>query len=115
MAILLITQGPDAGRKYGLEGNVTVLGRQPDCTICLPAKAVSRQHAQIVKTPAGYQVEDLDSSNGTYHNGNRLAAHKRATLVDRDFFTLGPYTFSLRAFPTPASTEGSLIIREQVN
>ena len=42
MAILLITQGPDTGRTYPLDGDVTVLGRQADSTICLPAKAVTR-------------------------------------------------------------------------
>ncbi|HYV36281.1 MAG TPA: SpoIIE family protein phosphatase [Gemmataceae bacterium] len=115
MAVLLITQGPDAGREYSLDGDTTVLGRQPDCNICLLVKAVSRQHAQILKTPAGYQIEDLDSSNGTYLNGTRLTAHQRVAIGERDFVTIGPYTLSLRAMPTPASTEGNLIIREQVN
>src|SRR5262249_46596263 len=54
MGILITLQGPDAGRKYPLEGCATVLGRQADCTICLPAKAVSRQHAQIVREDDAY-------------------------------------------------------------
>jgi serine phosphatase RsbU (regulator of sigma subunit) len=115
MAILLIVQGPDAGRKYPLDGPVTILGRQVDCTICLPAKAVSRQHVQIVKTGDGYALEDLGSSNGTYLNGNRLDAHKRTPLTDRDAFEVGPYVFSLRPAPTPATTEPNLIIREKVS
>jgi phosphoserine phosphatase RsbU/P len=115
MAVLLITQGPDAGRKFALEGDVAVLGRHADCAICLPAKAVSRQHAQIVKTQGGFEVEDLRSSNGTFLNGNRLTAHNRVVVTERDTITVGPYLLGLRALPTPADSEASLVIREEVN
>jgi phosphoserine phosphatase RsbU/P len=115
MAVLLITQGPDAGRKFALEGDVSVLGRHTDCPICLTAKAVSRQHAQFVKTPGGFEVEDLHSSNGTFLNGNRLTAHNRVVVTERDTITIGPYTLGLRALPTPADTEANLIIREEVS
>jgi len=115
MAVLLITQGPDAGRKFALEGDLTVLGRQADCAICLASKAVSRQHAQIVKTLTGFQVEDLHSSNGTFLNGKQLAAHSRVAITDRDAIAIGPYTLGLRALPTPAATEANLVIREQIN
>jgi serine phosphatase RsbU (regulator of sigma subunit) len=117
MAILQIVRGPDAGRKYTLDGTeITILGRQADCTICLPAKAVSRQHAQIVHTPDGYQVEDLDSSNGTFVNGTRLTPHSRVLLSDNDNFEVGPYTFSLHAtLPQPPESTENLIIREQIN
>jgi serine phosphatase RsbU (regulator of sigma subunit) len=115
MVDLLITQGPDVGRKYRLDGGVTILGRQSDCTICLPAKAVSRQHAQIVQTGDGYHVEDLHSSNGSYLNGERLSPNRRVPLTDRDKFEIGPYTFSLRSGATPAATEGHVVIREQVS
>jgi phosphoserine phosphatase RsbU/P len=119
MVILQIVQGPDAGHQYTLDGAITILGRQADCTICLPAKAVSRQHAQIVQTPEGWHLEDLDSSNGTFVNGARLAARSRMPLTERDTFEIGPYTLSLHAPPapeTPASplTE-NLIIREKVS
>src|SRR5262249_46659077 len=63
MAILITLQGPDTGRKYALDSPTTILGRQADSQICLAAKAVSRQHAQIVKTNSSFYLEDLDSSN----------------------------------------------------
>jgi serine phosphatase RsbU (regulator of sigma subunit) len=115
MAILLIVQGPDAGRKYALDGPQAILGRQADCHVCLPAKAVSRQHAQIVSAPSGFEIEDLSSSNGTFLNGTRLAPRARVPLTERDMLEVGPYTLSLRPSPTPASTEPNLIIREKVN
>jgi two-component system cell cycle response regulator len=75
MAVLQIVQGPDAGRKHTLDGPITILGRQADCAVCLAAKAVSRQHAQIVQAGDGYQIEDLDSSNGTFVNGTHRTGH----------------------------------------
>jgi serine phosphatase RsbU (regulator of sigma subunit) len=115
MGILITLQGPDAGRKYPLEGNATVLGRQADCTICLPNKAVSRQHAQIVLTEGAYFLEDLDSSNGTFLNGARLSPRVRVPLADQDTFQIGPYLFGLRPPPVPAASEPSLVIREQLS
>jgi serine phosphatase RsbU (regulator of sigma subunit)/pSer/pThr/pTyr-binding forkhead associated (FHA) protein len=115
MAILLITQGPDIGRSYPLDGPLTVLGRQADCTVCLPAKAVSRQHAQLHQTTDGFVLEDLDSSNGTFVNGTRLTPRLRVPLTERDSFEVGPYTFGLRLAPTQVPTEPNLVIREKVN
>jgi serine phosphatase RsbU (regulator of sigma subunit) len=115
MAILITLQGPEAGRKYPLEGNSTVLGRQADSTICLPAKAVSRQHAQIVQDEGAWYLEDLDSSNGTFLNGTRLSPRVRVRLTDQDTFQVGPYLFGLRPPPVPSVSEPSLIIREQVS
>jgi sigma-B regulation protein RsbU (phosphoserine phosphatase) len=115
MAILLIMQGPDAGRKFPLEAPLTVLGRQADSAICLPAKAVSRQHAQIITSGETFQIEDLDSSNGTFLNGSRLSPNTPISFTERDTLEVGPYTFGLRPAPTPAVTEHNLIIREKVN
>jgi serine phosphatase RsbU (regulator of sigma subunit) len=115
MAVLQIVQGPDAGRRYNLDGPITILGRQADCTVCLAAKAVSRQHAQVLLTPEGYQVEDLDSSNGTFVNGNRLVPHARILLSENDTFEIGPYTLRLHSLPAPPPVTENLVIREKVN
>jgi serine phosphatase RsbU (regulator of sigma subunit)/pSer/pThr/pTyr-binding forkhead associated (FHA) protein len=114
MAILLVLQGPDIGRKYVLDGARTVLGRQFDSNICLAGKAISRHHAQILRDDTGYLVEDLDSSNGTLLNGQRLTPHIQVPLSERDQLQIGPYVLALRPDPTVASTEASLVIRQQV-
>jgi serine phosphatase RsbU (regulator of sigma subunit) len=113
MAILITLQGPDLGRKFPLEANPTVLGRQLDCHIVLDAKAVSRQHAQIRCEDGSFFVEDLRSSNGTYVNGTRITGG--VPLTEHDTLQVGPYLFALRTAPTPASTEANLVIREQVS
>ncbi|HTL34346.1 MAG TPA: FHA domain-containing protein [Kofleriaceae bacterium] len=42
-----------------------VLGRDALCDVALRAGGVSRQHAEIDRTPDGFQLRDLDSRNGT--------------------------------------------------
>lgn len=115
MAILLVLQGPEAGKKYPLEEPNTLIGRQFDSAICLTGKQVSRHHAQVVVRDAGYFVEDLESSNGTYVNGKRIPPHVPTPLSERDTLQIGPYLFGLRPAPTVASTEPSLVVRDQVN
>src|SRR5439155_1582359 len=58
---------------------VARLGRSPDCTV-VPAGGgaqlgvVSAFHAELRHGPAGWQLNDLGSRNGTFLNGRRLAA-----------------------------------------
>jgi serine phosphatase RsbU (regulator of sigma subunit)/pSer/pThr/pTyr-binding forkhead associated (FHA) protein len=115
MTLLVTLQGPDPGQKFALDLPCAVLGRQVDSNICLQAKAVSRQHAQILHREDAYYVEDLDSSNGTFVNGKRLAPRTPVRLTERDTLQIGPYVLALRATPTVATTEPNLVIREQVN
>ena len=50
-----------------------VLGRDPLCDLALRAGGVSRQHAEIERTDAGFALRDLDSRNGTSLAGMPLA------------------------------------------
>jgi hypothetical protein len=118
MALLITLQGPDAGRKYPLAGDSTVLGRQYDSHICLTGKAISRQHAQILCRDTAFFIEDLDSSNGTFLNGLRLAAHVPTPMSHRDTLQIGTYVFALRLDDglgqfTP--TESNVVVREKVS
>jgi serine phosphatase RsbU (regulator of sigma subunit) len=113
--MLVTLQGPDPGQRFGLDSPCAVLGRQADSSICLPAKAVSRQHAQILNREDGFYIEDLGSSNGTYVNGKRLGPHSPCRLTERDTLQIGPYVMALRPAPTVTPTEPSLVIREQVS
>lgn len=59
------------GRSYPLGGVVTV-GRAPDSTLRLDESGISRQHARLLPTDDGLQIEDLGSTNGTFVNGRRV-------------------------------------------
>lgn len=45
-----------------------LLGRNPECLIVLASERVSREHAVVRRTPAGIEIEDLQSRNGTWVN-----------------------------------------------
>ncbi|NPV58891.1 MAG: FHA domain-containing protein [Actinobacteria bacterium] len=49
-----------------------VIGRAPECSICVEDEFASNQHARVYRTEEGYYVEDLGSTNGTYVNGRRI-------------------------------------------
>lgn len=63
-----------AGRRWELREPVVTIGRDAERQICLPHHSVSRLHAQIVRQQSGYYVSDLRSSNGTFLNGQVIAA-----------------------------------------
>lgn len=67
---LLIAQtGPLEGQRWKINATL-VVGRERDCDIIIPLRQVSRRHSQITPSPDGAILEDLDSKNGTYLNGN---------------------------------------------
>ncbi len=82
MAVLQVLKGNNPGQLFPLDRERSVLGRHPECDIVLDAGAVSRQHAQILHVGDEFFVEDLDSRNGTFVNGE--LTHGRHRLEDKD-------------------------------
>ncbi|HLW67487.1 MAG TPA: SpoIIE family protein phosphatase [Gemmataceae bacterium] len=73
-------------REYRLRAKVTIIGRDPASDIVVPSSRTSGRHAMIVKLGNDYFIEDLDSLNGTFVNGQRL--QQRAPLQDNDHVEL---------------------------
>ena len=70
---LTVTHGKQAGLQLPL-GEGILIGRASDCQLLLDDDYVSTRHARISRTPTGYQVEDLGSTNGTFVNNQRVTA-----------------------------------------
>lgn len=64
-----------------------VIGRDALCDLPLRAGGVSRQHAEIDRTPDGFQLRDLDSRNGTSLAGMPLVG--KVPLAGTGRFGLG--------------------------
>ncbi|MGZ4617243.1 MAG: FHA domain-containing protein [Frankiaceae bacterium] len=78
-----------AGMLFPLGGGQVVLGRGAAADISLDDGHVSRAHALLRGTHAGYVVEDLGSSGGTSVNGKRLTGPHQ--LRGNDVLRLGPF------------------------
>jgi len=81
-------------REFQLKKEVTIIGRGNDCDLQIPLVNISRKHCQIkVQGGTVAMIEDLGSSNGTYHNNQRVdSAHP---LEAGDYVRLGPVTFTV--------------------
>jgi DNA-binding response OmpR family regulator len=64
------------------------LGRSPDCTITIPVRWVSRQHAVLRRRGGQFVLEDAGSKNGVFVNGQRVI--KAHPLADGDVIQLAP-------------------------
>jgi pSer/pThr/pTyr-binding forkhead associated (FHA) protein len=62
-----------AGRMYDLDDEITI-GRAPGCKINVEDTYVSQLHARVFLRNGQAMIEDLGSTNGTYHNGKRVGA-----------------------------------------
>ena len=51
-----------------------LLGRNPECTLILDDDYASGRHARVYAQDRTWYVEDLDSTNGTYVNGERITS-----------------------------------------
>ena len=56
---------------FPIKGKI-VLGRDPSCDISIPVEHLSRRHVECEVKGGKLLIRDLDSSNGTYLNGNRI-------------------------------------------
>ena len=86
MPTLFVLRGPDKGRTFQTPDEPAVLGRQSD-HIPLNDNAASREHAMLRREGQRWVIEDLNSSNGTYVNGERLDGP--ATLKHGDQIKIG--------------------------
>jgi adenylate cyclase len=83
----LIVQGSDGRREYELAAPVTTIGRHPDNVVQILDRIVSKEHAQVIRQPAGtFLFRDLGSLNGTFLKGERVGEH---VLSEGDELTLG--------------------------
>jgi pSer/pThr/pTyr-binding forkhead associated (FHA) protein len=91
-AVLRIRNGGFEGMTYTLEGEETLIGRNPTTDITLLDEGISREHALILydEDLDRYTIEDLQSTNGTKVNGKRI---RSAELQPGDTLQIGSTLF----------------------
>jgi hypothetical protein len=79
---LVVRNAPQSGLTPGqtiaLEDSVLTMGRDPLSDIILDDAEVSRHHAKLVLQVAGYELQDMGSTNGTFIDGQRLGGEPQA-------------------------------------
>jgi pSer/pThr/pTyr-binding forkhead associated (FHA) protein len=84
MWLLKTEEGNDPGLTFRiLPGNSRTVGRAPQAEFIVDAALVSRVHCRLTAGATAIEVIDLDSTNGTFVNGERIEKRALAKPGDR--------------------------------
>lgn len=81
---ILLYQGSEQMQDICLEGTAVRIGFGREADVRIAHDAVSQMHARIDREGDAYYIEDLNSTNGTYVNGELLAYKERRQLKAND-------------------------------
>jgi diguanylate cyclase (GGDEF)-like protein len=85
--LLVRIDSANAGQVWPLEAEQSQIGRHPENAVCIDDQGLSRHHVRIRREGLRAIVEDLNSSNGTFVNGQRVSVQE---LHNGDTLQLGP-------------------------
>ena len=71
---IVITSGPKAGLELPLGTEPLTIGRSSESGLVIRDDYTSSHHARLVLWGDQWMIQDLDSTNGTWHDGQRVAA-----------------------------------------
>lgn len=101
----VINEGVMKGTRFRIERPVAHVGRAEHNDVRLDTKSVSAAHATLTRLGTGWSVRDLDSTNGTYVNGERIRGeHRLAGVAELRF---GPIKVVFRPIAAGGSEEDS--------
>lgn len=81
------------------------IGRGSDNDVVLGSKQVSRNHAVLSVLDGQLYVKDLDSSNGTFINDERIEGNMSSLLQANDTIGFASFNFKVNTSATDAETE----------
>jgi hypothetical protein len=82
--------GLEPGERFDLFGGLSI-GRSPDADVRIEDRFASGIHARAYSRGPTYYVEDMNSTNGTFVNGEQL--HGETALSDLDELRIGDTEF----------------------
>jgi len=106
MAKLVVLSEGQIGSSHELKAERTTIGRLDDNAIQLPDQSVSSHHCEIILRGSDVVVKDLNSTNGTYINGEQIT---EKTLKLGQVLRLGKVDLRLengQPLPPPAKSVG---------
>jgi len=109
---LHVLQGPDRGRSFRTSDGAVVLGRVSH-QFQLSDQGASRRHAEIRSDNGVWVLVDLNSSNGTYLNGQRIV--RPNILKHGDHIKIGTTLLVFSGQDQVEGFSGPEMIRDQVD
>ncbi len=107
MALILVVQTADSEAREINLAEIRlpcVAGRDSDLAqILVNDTQASRAHCKLTAINGGLQVEDLDSRNGTWLNGNRI---QKGVLIPGDLLRIGSTEITVEESAPPDPLEG---------
>lgn len=91
---IVITSGPKAGIELPLGNEPLTIGRSSESALVIRDDYTSSHHARLVLWGDQWMIQDLDSTNGTWHDGSRVTAPAPVTIGAP--IKVGATTFELR-------------------
>ncbi len=89
--------------EFPLDKDALTIGRRPECDIHIDNLAVSGRHARVMTIAGTSFLEDLDSTNGTFVNGKKVAKH---SLSNGDLIMIGKHSLRFAAEAASKQKEG---------
>jgi ABC transport system ATP-binding/permease protein len=91
------------GLRLPLSDRSIVMGRDPECEVPLDDQRVSWRHVRIEMSNGVPMITDLQSSNGTYLDGTKLATHP-ASITRETIIRIGSTRARIREIDTESET-----------
>jgi len=99
------------GRSHELKAEKTTVGRVEDNTFQIPDPSVSSHHCEILLRGSEVVIRDLDSTNGTFINGQQIT---EATLKPSQILRLGQVEVRLEADQSGSAAQKRTLDHTQV-
>ncbi len=122
MAKLVLLSEGLTGRSHELTVEKTTVGRVDDNTFAIAEASVSSHHAEILLRGNDVVIKDLNSTNGTFINGEQVAAEKETVLKPGQILRLGKIEMRLEteasaaaAAPAKKAADQTLVIPRGVS
>jgi ABC-type multidrug transport system ATPase subunit/pSer/pThr/pTyr-binding forkhead associated (FHA) protein len=113
-SVTLLVNTQRWAKSFRIEGESTTIGRDPANDICIGEPVVSWHHARLEQVTGGYQIVDLDSSNGLRCQDRQIA---RMLLADGDVLWIAKevsLTYRITLAPKAPASE-PVALREAVS
>ena len=108
MASLIVRDGPLRGRRIEVGFDEFSLGREKTDLVIEDDTEISRSHAVVRPVDGGVEIEDLDSTNGTFVNELKISGPTR--LSNGDIIRVGQTRLDVAVEEDPNATSVSSIV-----